>query len=82
MDKTFLLLRNGGSKMIYEIVLVDGSVLECWTKSIDSILEMMFKDDIFIVQENGFSDKVTYLMPSKVSHYRFPSKADGVGTPR
>lgn len=68
--------------MIYEIVLVDGKVLKCWTQNVDEIVEMMSKDDIFIVQENDFPGKVTYLMPNRVSHYRFPNKVDGIAVPR
>lgn len=68
--------------MIYEIVLIDGTVLNCWTRDIGEILEMMLKDDIFIVQENEYPNKTTYLMPNRVSHYRFSKEMNGVAEPR
>lgn len=68
--------------MIYEIVLVDGEVLSCWVKNLNEIVEMMVKDDIFIVQENGYPDKTTYVMRDRVSHYRIPKKMEGVAEPR
>ncbi|MGG3986987.1 hypothetical protein [Bacillus smithii] len=68
--------------MIYEIVLIDGTVLKCWAKNIDEILEMVLRDDIFVVQENGYPDKTTYIMPDRVSHYRFPKNMNGVAEPR
>jgi len=68
--------------MIYEIVLVNGTVLKCWAKNVGEILDMMCRDDVFIVQENAHIDYTTYIMPDKVSHYRFPKGMEGVAEPR
>lgn len=68
--------------MLYEIVLLDGTVLKCWTEDYEGIIEMMFKDSIFIVQENEHPNMVTYIMPERVSHYRFPCDDINVAEPR
>jgi hypothetical protein len=67
--------------MVYQIVLVDGTEINGWTKNVESVVEMMFKHNIYIIQENDFPDKVTYIMPERVSHYRFPKNALGVAKP-
>lgn len=69
--------------MLYEIILNNGEVLKCWTDDITEILEMMVvPDDIFIVKENGFPNMVSYIMPEKVSHFRFPKEHKEVAIPR
>jgi hypothetical protein len=68
--------------MIYEIILVDGTVLKCWTDSVEGIVKMMFRDNIYIVRENEHPELTTYILPERVSHYRFPKDFDGVVKPR
>lgn len=67
--------------MVYQIVLKDGEVLNCWTENIENVVEMMFKHDLYVVQESKYPDKVTYLLPEMVSHYRFPKDEKGVLKP-
>lgn len=57
--------------MIYEMVLNNGKVLKCYAENIENILEMILKHDIYIVQENEYSNKVSYVLPENVSHFRF-----------
>jgi hypothetical protein len=68
----------------YTIVLKSGIELKCFTEhGVDSIVEMMLQHNngIYIVQENTHPDHVTYLMPDKVSHFRFMSNSKDVGNP-
>jgi hypothetical protein len=67
--------------MVYQIVLVDGKEINGWTDSAEFVAEMMMKYNIYIIQENDYPDKVTYIMPERVSHYRFPKNALGVAKP-
>lgn len=67
--------------MIYEIVLIDGHVLTCWTKDYDAVLRMMVEHEVFIVKENSHPDKTTYVLRDRVSHYRFPSENSNVIKP-
>ncbi|MEB5480767.1 hypothetical protein P8825_14460 [Shouchella clausii] len=68
--------------MKYQIVLTNGSTLECWGNSIESIIEMMLKDGLFVVQESQQPQKITYILPEKVSYFRFGKDVDGVAEPR
>lgn len=68
--------------MIYEIILNNGKVLKCWTDDVYGVLRMMARpDDIFIVKENEYPYMVSYIMPDKVSYFRFPKGYDSVAEP-
>ncbi|MFS0905843.1 hypothetical protein AB3N02_22730 [Priestia aryabhattai] len=69
-------------KVSYDIILVNGEVLHCVSDDIDSIVEMMVVDDIFIIQENAFPGHTTYIMPEQVSRFVFPKDTKGVAQPR
>lgn len=68
-------------KVIYEIILKDGNVVKGFAQDSEDILEMMLKHDIYIVAENNHLDKVTYIMPDKVSYFRFPKDGKSVAKP-
>jgi hypothetical protein len=68
--------------MVYDIVLKNGQEVVAYTSNgIDSVLEMMFRHGIFIIKENSFPEKVTYILPDQVSHFRFPKDGIGVAKP-
>jgi hypothetical protein len=67
--------------MIYEMVLNNGKALKCYAENMENILEMIFRHDIYVVQENEHPNKVSYVLPENVSHFRFnknDSKVDPV----
>lgn len=59
--------------MIYQIVLKSGQELDCIYSSLDNILDMICKHDIYLVQENIHSDFVSYINKEDVSYFRFPT---------
>ncbi|MNK43747.1 hypothetical protein D3C87_624640 [compost metagenome] len=58
-------------------MLHDNKELTCFTKgSIEDVLKMYWKDDLFIVQENERVNHNTYILREKVSHVVFNQKDD------
>lgn len=68
-------------EMVYEIVLNDGRVVRGFARDSDDILDMMLRHDIYIIQENSHPEMTTYILPDKVSHFRFPSDGKSVVRP-
>ena len=64
--------------MLYDVVFKNGKEIRCYSKSINDVLKMFLNDDIgvFIVSENDYPEKNTYIKPSNVSHIRFNKKDD------
>jgi hypothetical protein len=60
--------------MEYTLVLTNGKELDCRTDSHDRLMEMLFKHNIYIVQENSHPLESTYVMPENVSHVRVKGK--------
>jgi hypothetical protein len=60
--------------MNYVLVLTNGKELNCLTDSHERLMEMLFKHNIYIVQENTHPLESTYVMPENVSHVRVQGK--------
>ena len=67
--------------MIYEIVLKDGNIVKGFARDSQDVLEMMLKHDIYIIKENSYPEMITYIMPEKVSYFRFPNDGKSVVQP-
>lgn len=67
--------------MLYDIVLKDGMAVTCHTKNFEEVLRMMVEHSIFIVQENKYPEKTTYIMRERISHLRFPKDSIEVAKP-
>ena len=68
--------------MVYDIVLKNGQEVVAYTSNgIEAVIEMMSLHSIYIVKENEFPEKVTYILPDQVSHFRFPKDGVNVAQP-
>jgi len=72
---------KGEWKMTYEIVLKSGTVVICFAKDFENVVEMIFKHDIFIVAENSRPNYSTYIRKEDVDYFRFPMDAKEIAKP-
>lgn len=61
--------------MVYQIILNNGNVINCFSEDIHSFHKIIsMEDNFYIVEENEQPKMTTYILKENVSHFRVPNE--------